>query len=835
MSLDPWTMPSLRFPGTLALLLPAVFLVSAPALARSPAGAVAGAGLRAPAPRPAASLQEAETAEKEDGRMEASEPASDSVYMGRLGQLQVSPPRLEEGDVSVDGRLDEPAWRSAPVLTGFTQYEPNEAIRASQETEVRVFYTSEAIYFGIRALDGEPQRVRATRTERDASVRSNDWVRIMLDTFDDQRRAYTFFVNPLGIQTDAIWLEELEPLGSPTGPKVDFNPDYVWDSEGRVTSDGWVAEIRIPYLSLRFPERSVQDWGLQIARGVNRTGFKSSWAPLTLNITNVLAQSGRLVGLRGIEPKRLVEFTPVFTGQRTGERIDGTFTRDGVDPAIGLDARVGITSNLVLDGTVNPDFSQVEADVDRIEVNERFALFFPEKRAFFLDGTEIFQTNQRLVHTRQIVDPIAGVKLTGKVGDFSLGYLGSVDESPSTLGEFDHEDLFNLVRARRDLGEGGSTLGFLFTDRSSTDGAEYNRVASSDLRLLFGERYSLETQLTGSWTRDRGAGGDASLKPFVTTNFRRDGQTFSFGLTFEDVHPEFRTRSGFVPRVGDTEVTGQVQFTRFRPAGSFLERYGLEIRTNNFFRHEAFWDGEAPFEYEVELWPRLDFRNDRSVAFVLRNGWFTFQPDDFEGYATEGPEGEVRPFQTPEPLRNILGLGVLPDIRVNDEISLGGALFFREIPIFFEGSKGRELQLSPQIQYRPTPSLEIDLSHTFSRIWRSEDDSRFSTVNISRIRTQFHFTEVLRARVIGQWDLEERSDLRDPTTGGPVRIGDERVGPRDRGGFLTQLLLAYEPSPGRVIFLGYSRTMQGDYSYSLSRMDAESDGLFLKLSYLFRM
>ena len=406
-------------------------------------------------------------------------------FNGRVGELDVRAPRFESPEIGIDGRLDEPEWQEAAVLTGFTQYTPVEGLEASERTEVRVFYAADAIYFGIRAYDSQPDQILALLSERDRSSFGSDWVRLMIDTFDDRRQAYAFFVNPHGIQTDGLWQESLQPLGGPTGPKVDFNPDYIWDSQGRVIDDGWVAEIRIPFVSIRFPDSEVQNWGLQVARGVTRNDFKSSWAPLTQDITNVLSQGGRLLELRGLRPKRLVEVNPVVTGKLDGARVDGVFDRESPEPDFGVNARVGLTPNLVLDATFNPDFSQVEADVDQIQVNERFALFFPEKRPFFLDGSEVFGTTQRLVYTRSIVDPVGGAKLTGKVGEFGLAYLGALDESPSSIFGGEGNAVFNLVRARRDVGT-ASTVGLLYTDRTRTEGGGFNRVLSADSELCSG-------------------------------------------------------------------------------------------------------------------------------------------------------------------------------------------------------------------------------------------------------------------------------------------------------------------------------------------------------------
>jgi hypothetical protein len=250
---------------------------------------------------------------------------STNVYHGMRGELRV--PALRESDVTIriDARFDEEIWQRAPVLTGFTIYEPNEGRPALDETEVRVFYTEEAIYFGIRAFDSQPNRIRANRVERDRSAFEDDWIRIMLDTYGDQRQAYIFYVNALGIQTDGVWQEGQSTM--PGRPPIDFNQDYIWSSEGRVDAEGWIAEIRIPYVSLRFREMNVQDWGINFARETKKNGFKMSWAPITANRSSTLAQSGLLTGLEGLRPRRLVELNPVATGRRVGERDDADIFR----------------------------------------------------------------------------------------------------------------------------------------------------------------------------------------------------------------------------------------------------------------------------------------------------------------------------------------------------------------------------------------------------------------------------------------------------------------------------------------------------------------------------
>jgi len=756
--------------------------------------------------------------------------AGPDVYDGRRGQLRVSAPRLVDPDISIDGRIDEPEWGRAAVLQGFTQYEPSEGIPSTEPTEVRVFYTGDAIYFGVRALDSRPDLILGRLGERDTSVFGDDWVRSTLATFDDQRQAYVFYVNPLGIQTDGLWIEGLR-TDAPVS--IDFNPDFIWESSGRVTDRGWEAEFRIPYVSLRFREVPVQDWGFNVLREVRRRGFKQSWAPLTQNVSSTLAQSGRLVGLRDLRPRRLVEINPVVTGAVEGSRnVAGEFERSDLDDQYGVNARLGITSNLVLDATVNPDFSQVEADVNQITVNERFALFFPEKRPFFLEGAEVFRTPKNLVHTRQIADPIAGGKLSGKLGPFALAYLGALDEGPgSTPGE-DADALFNLVRARSDIGA-GSTVGVLYTDRTTTEGGGFNRVLSADARVLFGGRYTLTTQLAGSWIREQ-RGTDASFDPLFVADFARSGRRFGFQVKLDDVHPGFRTESGFIPRIGDTEVLGVARYSFFGTPGAGLERVDGEIRVNGFWDHDRFWDGGTPFEREIELWPRFHFRGGRQLTLILRSGYFRFDPANYASYERSTGEGS-EPFGAPASLENMLAVGMIPAMRINNQITLRGNFFAREIPIFSEASRGLELQAGPTVQFRPTSGLQFDLSHTYSRIWRDRDDSVFSTVNLSRLRTQFQFSRSLFVRALVQYDMQDRDALLDPT-GQPLLVRGELAGPERRGSFDGQFLVSYEPSPGTIFFAGYNRVMRSDrLSYRISNMELTGDGLFVKLSYLFRL
>ncbi|HSM06144.1 MAG TPA: DUF5916 domain-containing protein [Longimicrobiales bacterium] len=751
-------------------------------------------------------------------------------YSGRSGELDVDVPRIDASSVDIDGVLDEDVWTVAARIDGFTQYDPVEGAVPQHQTEVLLFYDADAIYFGIRAMDSEPHRVLARLGERDRSVFGDDWVRIMLDTFNDARQAYVFYVNPLGIQTDGLWIEGLQSrMGSIS---IDFNPDFIWESRGRVTDEGWVAEIRIPYVSLRFREQEEQVWGFNALREVRRTGYKQAWAPLTQDNPSTLVQSGRLTGIRDIEPGRLVEVNPVVTGSKVGSLDeDGVFGRDGFEDEYGLNLRYGLTRNLTVDATVNPDFSQVEADATRLTTNERFAVFYREARPFFLEGSEIFQMPRNLVYTRRIVDPSVGGKLTGKVGPFQIGYLGALDESPSRLDPLDDDALFNIVRARADIGS-GSTLGLVYTDRTvSAD--HYNRVLGTDLRLLWG-RHTFTGQLAGAWDAAPGV-ATASARPLFLAQIERSGREFGWNARLEAVDPDFTSRSGFINRTGDAQLYAEVRRSWFRSAGSLLESYGVTVQLDNFFGYDDLWNGKRPYEHEIQVNPTVSLRGGRSLTVILRNGYFRFRDEDYTNFGVQNPDGSIGDYETPPSLRNMLAAAFMPRIRINDAFNLNGRAFFRTIPIYLEGARGFEVQLAPSLTVRPTDNLETELAYTWSRIRRTEDDSEYSRAQITRAKVQVQLSRSLLVRLIGQYNMEERSALMDPTTGLPITVNGTPVAARDHGDFQGQFLVQFEPSPGTIFYVGYSRFEVGPWGYSLSAMNPVEDGLFVKLSYLFRL
>ena len=758
--------------------------------------------------------------------------ADASEFVGAARELDVPRPFAASPAIRIDGRIDADEWADAAVLRGFTQYDPLEGVEASEETEVRVLVSDDAIYFGITAHD-RSGGIRATLSERDGFGRSDDYVRVILDTFDDQRRAYVFTVNPYGVQGDGVWVEG---GGGRRGDPIDWSPDFLWESDGTVSAEAYEVELRIPLKSLRFPEADVQDWGLQVVRQIQRTGYSQSWAPLTSEQANRLAQAGRLTGLRDLERGMFLEINPVVTGTVQGawDSDLSRLTRDPSTGDFGLNVSYGITSNLTLDGTYNPDFSQVEADAGQIAVNERFALFFPEKRPFFLEGADIFSMPKQLVYTRSIVNPIGAAKVSGKVGGFSMAYLGAVDESSGDLGD----PVVNLVRVKRDVG-GSSTVGLVYTDRT-TSGDVFNRVVGTDARLVLGGRYTLTLLAAGS--ADRRSGADTDWGSLVSASFNRASRNFSLSASFEDVADDFRAGSGFIRRVGSTQLQARTGYTFRGDRGAFLERWSPSVEIQSYWARDDFWAGGGPEEWEAQLTLSGSLRNNIGGFLSYQRTTFDFAPDRYEGLYLQSDGGEPEAFRPGQ--ENFSGLDA---VRLRSWIgawervrgSLGAS--WSETPLFTSGlaaDLGESWSGDLGLTVYATGQLSTEVGARHVRIYRKRDGSRYSSATIPRLSGRYQASRSLFVRAIGEYSSQERGDLLDPDTGSPILACSSSCTPRagsDRHDFRLEGLVGYEPSPGTVFYLGYTRQMRDTGAFRFRDVTSRADGLFVKLSYRFRM
>jgi len=765
------------------------------------------------------------------------------AYDGRARQLDVAPPRLE-AEIVVDGVLREEVWRQAARLTGFSRYAPTDDVAADDSTEVLVWYSPTAIHFGIRAF-AEPGTVHATLADRDRMY-SDDYIGIFLGTFNDGRQATVFAANPLGVQGDGVMVERGASSGGGFSALAvgreppDINPDFVFQSKGRVTDTGYEIEIRIPFKSLRYQSTATQSWGFNILRKVqSRGGYEYSWAPARRAATSYLGQVGRLTGLTGLKRGLVLDLTPVVTGRVVGAPSGSGYDYDAHDlshPRFGANVRWGITTNLTLNGTVRPDFAEVESDAGQLVADPRQALFFAEKRPFFLESNEQFTAPGNLIYTRRILAPVAAAKLTGKVLGLNIGYLTAVDD---TVGSFDlsHHPVYNILRVQRDVGR-ASRVGLIFTDKE--DGPASNRMLAGDTRLVLSPRWSL--QLLGAMSRTVRPGSPELTGPSFRGSLLKSGRTFGASYSIFGNHPDFRASSGLVSRPAIVDATVTHSYTVYGGERSKLERASLDLRLNGTWQFRDFTGGREALEKKAHL----------NSNFHLKGGWqfgasvlveeFRYDESLFRGYQIERNLGGVLdtiPFTGTPRLPNldwVLSLNT-PQWK---HWSLGAFYIWGKDENFFEWSSANIGFVTLSANWRPTDRIRVDADYNWQYYHRRTDGSTVGQGRIPRVKVEYQLSRSMFLRVVGQYTALEQDSLRDDSrTNDPLLVPGPggtlvRAAAFSDNQLQLEWLFSYLPTPGTVIYLGYGSTLREQESFRFSRLDRERDSYFLKLSYLIR-
>jgi hypothetical protein len=748
--------------------------------------------------------------------LQAPGPSAGTIVQGK-GSPTAEIPRLES-TVQIDGKLEEAVWLQATRLTGFWQYQPVDGRPAEEETEVLVWYAPDAIYFGIIANDRNPAAIRATVADRD-NIDNDDYVVLDLDTFNDRRRAFFFGVNPLGIQADGVRSEGAGQVSSLIPGSVDENPDFTWDSKGRITGRGYEIEIRIPFRSLRYPGGDPQTWGFNVTRVVQRTGYTDTWTDVRRANASFIGQEGAIGGLHDMRHGVTIEAQPFVTATADGNRdgVNGRFSRENVDPDAGLNLRLGFSS-YALDATANPDFSQVESDEGQVTVNERFALFFPEKRPFFLEGIELFGSPQTLVYTRRIVNPKAGAKLTGKFGRLGVAHLTAVDETDAA------DAWFNITRLRRDFGK-NSIAGVTFTNRDQS--GAHNRVLAGDFRYVWSLYYA-QFQYGRSWTSNGTGTQDA---PIWQAEYDRTGRTWGFNYLVNGQGEGFDAQAGFVNRLRSGVVTGHAfnRLTHYGSRGALLENVTV------FFGPERIWLYDR-----FGFTPGLEGREQLDATFQLRGGWelnshverefVNFQDSSFAGYTIGSTTGPA--YQPEDDFSGFTG-----EVRVTTPTwrKLGAQVSYGwgRAAIFQEGTTGKGWRLASNLELRPTSTVRLTALLNVFRLSRL-NDAEFARSTIPRLKVEYQPNRALFFRVIGEYRSERRAALLDAASGDSLFVGGVAQPTSEFNGFRLDLLASFEPTPGTVAFLGYGSSLESDREFNWSRLERVNDGFFLKLAYQLR-
>jgi hypothetical protein len=769
--------------------------------------------------------------------------SSARVYDGRAGQTSVAVPRVDTA-IAIDGTLSSPVWQHAALLTGFSEYKPVDGLPAEDSTQVLVWYAKDAIYFGIRAfeLHGAPHATLANRDQIDG----DDNVQLILSPFIHSHQALVFAVNPLGIQEDGTITEGVRTtigstgIANATGPAAtDLSPDFVYESKGQLTPFGYQVEVKIPFRSIKFPSTSPQSWGLNILRTIQHSGHSDTWYPTRLAAVSYLDEAGVLAGLHDLETGLVLDVNPVVTENVTGNPTAGPPAGWGYGvarPQFGGNVRWAITPSLLFNGTFRPDFAEVESDATQLSLDPRQALDYPEKRPFFLDGLEQFNTPNTLIYTRQIDSPIAATKVTGKVGDIGLAYLGAIDEEDQA-GLSGGHPAFNLLRAREDFAQ-GSEIGAVITDKEA--GGSFNRVAGVDSRLTFDKIYAVGLQAATSSTRDDGV---STAGPLWQATFTRTGRSFFLNYYLKGIDPEFSDSSGFISRSDIVRAKLDTRYT-FYPAHTFFDTFSLDFTYVDVWTYRHFTSFQASED--------RDYRP--SVIMTLHGGWTILYWFDWSNYGYDPSLyqyyylGHVKGHDTT--YTHYVGGPGIPN---TDHIAQINTPTFAQFDLslfewwghdenFFEWSPAMVWVTELTLNYRPTNRLRAQLMYNAQVYWRNDDRSIVGKTLIPRLLLEYQLSRPIFFRFIGQYDGTYQNTLRDDTrTGLPIYIYDPVTSVYSRATAFqnNQLqlsgLFAYQPIPGTVAFIGYGNTMTEPNGFQFNPLHRVADNVFVKFSYLFRM
>jgi hypothetical protein len=719
----------------------------------------------------------------------------------RVGQerptLQIQrvsqPPRLAE---FVKGKRPEAEAR----ITDFRQREPSDGARASKETSAYLSYDHKNLYVVVVCRE-EPEKVRARMAKRE-DIGSDDQVAVYLDTFHDRRRAYVFAANPLGIQSDLILTE---------GQSPDFSFDTLWHSKGRLTPTGFVVWMAIPFQSLRFPNAPEQKWGIALGRFTPHNQEDSFWPYITNRIEGFSQQMATLEGMKNIASGYNLQVTPYGVFSRADSRApsQATFDRQK-DRRGGLDAKVVMARAFTLDGTWNPDFSQVEADDPQVTVNQRFEVYFPEKRPFFTDNAGFFETPVKLFFSRRILDPQFGVRLSGKAGGWALGALGMNDRFSTTGTEFDPSRARNaaiaVVRLQREL-KGQSDIGLFATNRAR--GSDFNRVFSLDSRLKLSPNLVVTGQLTRSETREGNGPTLSGTEYFASLLY--SGRNFTYGGSYQDIDPNFRAALGFVPRVDIRQAEHYASYA-WRPGGRVLVSLGPSITGL------ANWDRKG----QVQDW---FVGTELSVLFSGPTELRVLRSESLEIFAGRSfrKNGTDASFYT-EALK---GLGFSASYAQGTDVNYHPAPGLS--PFLANSVAG-----SAGLTLRPSSRMRLEQTYIYRRLggpllFRNAARDTVYVNRLARLKVEYQFTRALSLR--GTLDYEAVRPDRS-------LIQLERSGRLD-GNFL----LTWLQSPGTALYVGYNthyEDVAGPFTtpaLRALRLPGTLTGreLFIKLSCLFRL
>ncbi len=705
-------------------------------------------------------------------------------------------------NIDLTGNLSDPLWKLATPIELAYEIQPGDNTPARQKTFVYVLYNSDMIYFGFNCLDSSSNLIRAHVTDRD-QMTDDDFVGLILDTYGTMQGGYEFFVNPYAIQFDAMR----------TGNNEDASFDCVWRSAAHISQNGYTAEIAIPFKSLRFPPTPKQHWIVEFVRNMPRDSrYQMTWTTIDRDNPCLFCQSGTIEGIDGIDASSNVELLPYVMGVQSGSVNDvgnptSEFANGPLTGRIGAGVKYAPSSSFALAGVLNPDFSQIESDATQISANSTFAIFYPEKRPFFLEGADLYNTAASIFYSRMINDPLASVKLTEKAGSFSLAYLGAEDvESPFIIPGEEGSDFVsssltswsNVLRGKYNIGK-ESFVGGLFTTRNFTDA--HNYVGTVDWNILFGGNYYFTGQagLTNTkeindptlFSSDRYFGST----PFTATfdgesydgsgyqfDITRNARDYSFDLGGSSVSPTFQAQDGFITS-NDRRQINYWEGYEFWFDESFVQNITLETSSGVAFNYDGARKGD---------WGSVQAQANLKGQSYIWVAYYPIQEELFHSVQFR------RLYQTQAQLNT----NPIPELAMYLSAQVGRFISRTDAP-----DLGRGYNLSAEVIVKPTKRFSLDFTYARSRLWSFYNEELFFDGYIARSSIAYQFSPEIFVRLISQYDQFAKQLQIDP-------------------------LFSYKLNPFTVFYLGSDHNFtQFGQPYGIERTGQQ---FFVKLQYLWQ-
>ncbi|MEE9501854.1 MAG: DUF5916 domain-containing protein [Candidatus Aminicenantaceae bacterium] len=685
----------------------------------------------------------------------------------------------------IDGRLDDSIWKSAPSVTGFKTFHPDFGIDMPEQTIVYMAYDRENLYFGFKCFDSQPDKIKASIARR-GTIRPDDWICINLDSFNDQQSLYAFYINPLGIQTDSRYASGRE----------DFSQDFVFFSAGQIDEEGYVVEVQLPFKSIRFANKQTVEMGVIFERRINRESKNGTYPALSPEKGMFFLTQMKPMVMHDIKHYTLFELLPAVTLNQRQYAEEGDLNITDRFSDLSLTAKYGITSKLILDATYNPDFSQVESDAGQVDVNLRYDLYFPEKRPFFLEGKETFHFAgssphdplSEVVYTRNIVDPLAGIKLSGKIGTKdTIASLFSLDESPSYLGDVEITGkyaMFSILRYKRALSE-DSYLGAFFTSRDLKNHS--NRLVGPDGQIRLSPSSILGFHLFYSQTRD-----DADTDNFdghaLGLDYLYATRKLDISLGIKEISKNFDTETGYLTRTGLALISASLT-PKFYPNSKVLQRIDPMIYSSQLKdQFSNIW------ETYNELFLNFLFLRSTRISLTANYSTEIFLDEKFNtsGWSVGGFSQFTKQF----------------NLRLT--YRYGKSIYYSEDPY-----QGKRTQASGRFIFQPSEKINLSFNLMYADFFRDSDSLKIYDYTILRTRLTYQMNKYLTFRGVVEYNDYNKT-------------------------LLTDFLVSFLYIPGTVIHLGYgslyekTQWMDGEYRESDRFLEMER-GLFFKVSYLWRL